>query len=85
MTNLIYPADVENNANKVTKIYFGLAETSFKAQFANHIKDFNYGQYKKSTELSKDLWLLKEDQITSRIRWSKKYIAEQKLFIVHYA
>ena len=29
-------ADVENNADKGTKIYFGLAETSFKAQFANH-------------------------------------------------
>ena len=28
--NLIYRADVENNANKGTKIYFGLAETSFK-------------------------------------------------------
>ena len=25
---------------------------------------------KKSTELSKYIWLLKEDQITSRIRWS---------------
>ena len=41
-------ADVENNANKGTKLYFGLAETSFKARFANHNKDLNHEQYKKS-------------------------------------
>ena len=67
--NIICRADVGNNANKGTKIYFGLAETYFKAEFANHNKDFNHGQYKKSTELSKYIWLLKEDKITSRIRW----------------
>ena len=68
--NIIYRADVENNGNKGTKIYFGLAETSFKARFANHNKDFNHEQYKKSTELSKYIWSLKENQITFRIRWS---------------
>ena len=46
--NLIYQADVENNANKGTKIYFGLAEASFKAWFANRNKDFNLEQYKKT-------------------------------------
>ena len=70
MLNLIHRADVENSANKGTKIYFDLAKTSFKARFANHNKDFNHEQYKKSTELSKYIWLLKEDKITSRIRWS---------------
>ena len=68
--NLIYRAVIENNANKRTKIYFGLAETSFKAQFPNYNKDFNHGKYKKSTGLSKYIWLLKEDRIASRIRWS---------------
>ena len=68
--NLIYQADVENNANKGTKIYFRLSETSFKARFANHNKDSNHDQHKKSTELSKYIWLLKENQITSTIRWS---------------
>ena len=43
---LTYRADVENNANKGTKILFGLAETSFKGRFANHNKDFNHEQYK---------------------------------------
>ena len=67
-TNLIYRADNENNGNKGTKIYFVLAETSFKARFGNHNRNFNHEQYKKSTELSKYMWSLKENQ--KRIRWS---------------
>ena len=41
-----------------------------KVRFANHNKDFNHEHHKKSTELSKYIWSLKEDQITSTIRWS---------------
>ena len=48
--NLIYLADVENNANKGTKIYFGLAETSFKARFANQNKDFNMNNTKNTQD-----------------------------------
>ena len=66
--NLIYRADNENNGNKGTKIYFVLAETSFKARFGNHNRNFNHEQYKKSTELSKYIWSLKENK--KRIRWS---------------
>ena len=40
--NQLCRADVENNANKGTKIYFDLAETSFKARFVNYNKDFNH-------------------------------------------
>ena len=42
LTPNLIPADIGNNANEGTKIYFGLAKTSFKARFANHNKDFNY-------------------------------------------
>ena len=34
------PTDVENNANKGTKIYYGLGETSSKMRFANQNKHF---------------------------------------------
>ena len=68
--NLIYRAYVENNANKGTKIYFGLAETSFKERFRNHNKDFNLEQWRKSTELLKYMWPFKEQQVMPRIRWS---------------
>ena len=44
----MYQADVVKNANKVTKNYLGLAETSFKTRFLNHNKDLNHEQYKKA-------------------------------------
>ena len=67
--SIIYQADVENNANKGTKIYFGLEETSFKERFRNH-KDFNHEQYRKRKELPKYMRSLKVEQIMSKIRWS---------------
>ena len=66
--NLIYEADVENNANKGTKIYFGLTITFFKTRLQNHKKDFNREQNRKSIELSKYVLSLKKEQIMSRIR-----------------
>ena len=48
MPNVIYQADVENNENKGTNIFFGLPETSFKERFRNHNQDFNHEQYKKA-------------------------------------
>ena len=47
-SNKIYQADVVKNANKGTKNYLGLAETSFKTRFLNHNKDLNHEQYKKA-------------------------------------
>ena len=72
-----------SNANKGPKVYFGLAETSFKTWFANQNKDFNHEQYKKSTKFSKYIWSLK---IMSRIIWLivEKVYGRTKIF-VHYA
>ena len=39
-------------------------------RFRNLNKDFIQEQYKKSTELSKYMWSLKEERIMSRISWS---------------
>ena len=41
---LTYQADVENNPNIGTKLYFGFTETSSKLRFTNHNKDFNHKQ-----------------------------------------
>ena len=68
--NLIYRVDVNNNNNKSTKIYFGLAEISFKARFRNQNKDFNHEQYKKPTELDGQL---------------KKCMVEQNLIFFRHA
>ena len=38
------------------KYYLGLAETSFKDRYKNHISSFNNEEYKNKTELSKYVW-----------------------------
>ena len=67
---IIYRADVENDINSETKFYFRLTETPFKARFGNHIRDFKYKTYSKSTELSKYIWNLKETGINPIVKWS---------------
>ena len=39
---IIYQADVENDINNDSKFYFGLTETPFKEQFANHSRDLKH-------------------------------------------
>ena len=46
-----------------------MTETSFKVRFGNHTKDFNHKKYIKSTELSKYIWLLKDNNITPQFTW----------------
>ena len=86
-SNLIYKADAENNANKGTKIYFGLTITFFKTQLQNHKKDFNRKQNRKSIELSKYVLSLKKEQIMSRIRLSiiRNVYGKTKINFVHCA
>ena len=64
---IIYQSDVENNANKGTKIYVDIVETSFKAQFKNHNKDFNHEQHKRTHKIAKIYIVVKK---MSRIRQS---------------
>ena len=46
--NLVYQVDVKSNANIGTKVYFGLAETSSKAWFANQKKILTMSNTKKT-------------------------------------
>ena len=54
--------------SKPDKKYFGIAETSFKYCFRNRTRDFRHKKYVNSTELSKDMWKLKEEKITANIK-----------------
>ena len=67
---IIYWVEDENGANSKTKFYFGLPEAPFKDWFGNHIRDFQYKTYSKSTELSNYLWDLKETRINPIVKWS---------------
>ena len=53
--NILYKA--ENYRNK---IYYDISETKFKSQYTNHRKSFKNRKYKTDTELSNEIWKLKE-------------------------
>ena len=40
--NVIYEAQITNNANDEHKKYLGASETSFKARYNNHTRDFKH-------------------------------------------
>ena len=61
--------------SKPDKKYFGIAETSFKDRFRNHARDFRHKKYVNSTELSKYMWKLKDENITASIKWNIMSIA----------
>ena len=70
LSNIVYKATVSSNiANYQEKVYIGLCQTSFKLRYANHLKSFNTPQYKHDTELSKEIWKIKEKHHNFNIKW----------------
>ena len=68
--NIVYQATIQsNNPEYNEKVYFGLSETSFKVRYANHLKSFNAIRYRNDTELSKEVWKLKEKNFIPFVRW----------------
>ena len=68
--NIIYQATVTSDMpNYREKVYIGLAATTFKQRYANHKKSLNTLKYKNATELSKEVWNLKDKQYTPSITW----------------
>ena len=95
----LYEATVSSDlANYGEKVYLGISEPEFKARFKNHEKSFNHEKYKKETELSKEIWKIKENHGSYSISWRilKQYpsfnpeskrcmlCANEKLAILHY-
>ena len=58
--NVIYGAEVENDANDQTKIYFDLPAATLKKRFGNHKNGLSHRQRNKNTALSKYIWSLKK-------------------------
>lgn len=67
VTSIVYEAKIESGGK--TMSYFGLTEGQFKTRYRNHIKTFNNPVYKSETELSKLVWLLKEQGKQFDIKW----------------
>ena len=66
---VIYQADVTNDTDDTCKFYIGLTETPFKERYRNHKCSFTNDQHKNNTELSKYVWVLKNENKTPTINW----------------
>ena len=69
-SSVIYRTDLVNDYNDEEKLYFGLADTTFKERYRNHIRDFIHEKYENSTELAKFIWQLKRDNISFLVKWT---------------
>ena len=69
-TNLIYNDHVETNENAQEMNYIGLTEGTFKQRYNQHNYSFRHSKHANSTELSKYVWNLKDENNEYNIKWS---------------
>ena len=68
-SSIIYQAKVTRKDNNTTEAYIGLTENDFKTRYRNHTASFRHPKHKNSTELSKHIWTLKNNNIDHLISW----------------
>ena len=68
-SSVVYQATVTWNDNNTSETYIGLTETNSKTRHRNHTASFRHTKHKNSTELSKHIWTLKNDNIDYTISW----------------
>ena len=67
-SSVIYNAQV--TTNNATKNYIGLTEGTFKQRFSQHKATFKHRKYTNSTELSKYIWKLRDNNQDFNIKWT---------------
>jgi hypothetical protein len=67
--NIIYKATITPESSP-PKYYIGLTSTTFKERLGNHTASFKHKIKSNSTELSKFVWSLKQQNINYDIKWS---------------
>ena len=68
-SSVIYQATVTRKDNNTTETYIGLTENDFKTRYRNHTASFRHAKHRNSTELSKHIWTLKNNNIEHFISW----------------
>ena len=69
--SIIYKAIITSDTTDYKeRVYIGLCETSFKKRYANHRKSFNFEKYRNESELSKEVWKIKDTGNNYFIKWS---------------
>ena len=62
-SSLIYQATITRKDNSTTETYIALTENDFKTRYRNHTASFRHAKHRNSTELSKHIWTLKDNNI----------------------
>ena len=65
----IYQATVAREDNTTAETYIRLTENDFKTRYRNHSTSFQHAKHRNSTELSKHIWTLQENNIDHFISW----------------
>ena len=68
-SSVIYQATVTRKDNNTTETYIGLTENDFKTRYRNHTASFRHAKHRNSTELSRHIWTLKDNNIEHFISW----------------
>ena len=68
-SSLIYHATVTRKDNGTIETYIGLTGNDFKTRYRNHTASFRHTKHRNSTELSKHIWTLKENNFKHLISW----------------
>ena len=69
-SNVLYEAKINSNLrNYPEKVYKGITAPIFKARYGNHKKSFNNVKYYKESELSKEVWKIKNKGGEYNIKW----------------
>ena len=69
--NIVYQGKINSSQpNYKDKVYFGVAEKSFKGRFYSHTKSFTHEDYANDTELSKEYWDIKRNNLIPKVTWS---------------
>ena len=66
---MIYRATVATEDNRPAETNVGLTENSFKTRYSNHKSSFRDPNKRLSTELSKNIWHLKDAKIGFSLTW----------------
>lgn len=70
MKSVIYQATVTTSDDNSKETYIGLTKNEFKERYNGHKSTFNNKNKRHSTELSKHIWSLKEQQKDFKIEWT---------------
>ena len=67
--SVIYQATVTTEDNNPPQTYVGLTENSFKTRYSNHKTSFCNSNKRLSTELSKHIWHLRDNNANFKVTW----------------